>query len=48
MIIMGIGYLIVPRFRNVPILSIKLVYASYGLLLVSVIFSVTVSLSSIP
>ncbi len=47
-IIMGIGYLIVPRFRNVPIPSIKLVYASYGLLLVSVIFSITVSLSSIP
>jgi hypothetical protein len=48
MIIMGIGYLIVPSFRNVPIRSIKLVYASYGLLLVSVIFSLTVSLSSIP
>lgn len=45
---MGIGYLIVPRFRNVPIPSIKLVYVSYGLILVSVIFSITVSLSSIP
>lgn len=48
MIIIGIGYLIVPRFRNVPIPSIKLVYVSYGLILVSVIFSITVSLSSIP
>jgi hypothetical protein len=43
MVIMGIGYLIVPRFRNVPIPSIKLVYVSYGLILVSVIFSITVS-----
>lgn len=48
MIIMGIGYLIVPRFRNVSIPSGKLVYVSYGLILVSVIFSIIVSSSSMP
>jgi len=48
MIIMGIGYLIVPHFWNVSIPSIRLVYVSYGLILVSVIFSITVSSSGIP
>lgn len=46
MIIMGVGYLIVPRFRNIAIPSIKLVYVSYVLILTSIIFSVTVSSSS--
>ena len=45
---MGIGYLIVPRFRNVSVPSIKLVYISYGLILASVIFSIIVSTSSTP
>ena len=48
LIIMGIGYLIVPRFRNVSVPSIKLVYISYGLILASVIFSIIVSTSSTP
>lgn len=48
MIIMGIGYLIVPRFRNVSVPSIKLVYVSYGLVLTSVIFSIIVSTSNTP
>src|SRR4029079_15368268 len=30
LIIMGSGYLIVPRLRNVSVPSIKLVYISYG------------------
>jgi len=46
MIIMGVGYLIVPRFRNIEIPSVKLVYMSYVLILLSIIFSVTVSSSS--
>ena len=48
MIIMGVGYLIVPRFRNIVIPSVKLVYVSYILILLSIIFSVTVSSSSPP
>lgn len=43
MIIMGVGYLIVPRFRNIAIPSVKLVYVSYLLILLSIIFSVMVS-----
>ncbi|HEY7694739.1 MAG TPA: hypothetical protein VH797_01395 [Nitrososphaeraceae archaeon] len=43
MIILGVGYLIVPRFRNIVIPSVKLVYVSYLLILLSIIFSVTVS-----
>jgi hypothetical protein len=48
LIIMGIGYLIVPRFRNVSVPSIKPVYVSYGLILASVIFSIIVSTSNTP
>lgn len=47
LIIMGIGYLIVPRFRNVSIPSVKLAYASYALILTSIIFSIIVSSSGI-
>lgn len=47
MIIMGVGYLIVPRFRNMAIPSVKLVYVSYVLVLVSIIFSVIVSSSTL-
>jgi hypothetical protein len=46
MIIMGVGYLIVPRFRNIMIPSVKLVYVSYVLILLSIIISVIVSSSS--
>jgi len=45
MIIMGVGYLLVPRFRNIAIPSVKLVYVSYVVILVSIIFSVIVSSS---
>lgn len=48
LIIMGIGYLIVPRFRNVSVPSTKLVYVSYGLILTSIIFSIIVSTLSTP
>jgi hypothetical protein len=47
MIIMGVGYLIVPLFRNMAIPSVKLVYVSYVLVLVSIIFSVIVSSSTL-
>ena len=46
LIIMGIGYMIVPRFRNITIPSVKLAYTSYALLLISIILSITVSSSS--
>ncbi len=35
LLIMGIGYMIIPRFRNVQILSVKLVYISFILILLS-------------
>lgn len=40
---MGVGYLIVPRFRNIKIPSVGLVYVSYILILISILFTVTVS-----
>jgi len=40
---MGIGYLIVPRFRNISVPSVKLAYASFVLILVSLILSMAVS-----
>ena len=46
MIIMGVGYLIVPRFRNIAIPSVKLVYVSYILILLSIILSAIISSSS--
>jgi len=46
LIIMGVGYLIVPRFRNITLPSLKLAYVSYILILLSIIFSVIVSSSS--
>jgi hypothetical protein len=42
-IIMGIGYLIVPRFRNIPVPSVKMAYVSFALLLASIILSLAVS-----
>jgi hypothetical protein len=46
LIIMGIGYLIVPRFRNISVPSVKLAYASFVLILVSLILSMAVSSTS--
>jgi hypothetical protein len=46
LIIMGIGYLIVPRFRNISVPSVKLAYASFVLILVSLILSMVVSSTS--
>ena len=38
LLIMGIGYMIVPRFRNIQLASIKLAYASFILIVTSLIF----------
>ena len=38
LLIMGIGYMIVPRFRNIQLASVKLAYVSFLLILVSLIF----------
>jgi hypothetical protein len=46
LIIMGIGYLLVPRFRNISLPSVSLVYASYVLILTSIIFSMVTVLST--
>src|ERR671932_857507 len=35
LLIMGIGYMIVPRFRNIQLASVKLAYASFILIIVS-------------
>ena len=43
LMIMGMGYLIVPRFRNIAIPSIKIAYASYVFMLISIICSIVVS-----
>ena len=43
LMIMGMGYLIVPRFRNITIPSIKIAYASYVFMLISIICSIVVS-----
>src|ERR671939_1790191 len=40
LLIMGIGYMIIPRFRNIPLLSINLAYLSFLLIIVSVGLSV--------
>jgi hypothetical protein len=48
LMIMGMGYLIVPRFRNISIPSIKIAYLSYVLVLLSIICSISVSWSGIP
>ena len=37
-LIMGIGYMIVPRFRNIQLGSVKLAYVSFLLILASLIF----------
>jgi hypothetical protein len=38
LLIMGIGYMIVPRFRNIQLGSVKLAYVSFILMLASLIF----------
>ena len=38
LLIMGIGYMIVPRFRNIQLGSVKLAYVSFLLILASLIF----------
>ena len=40
MLIMGIGYMIVPRFRNIPLPSPKLAYISYVLMVGAVIIPI--------
>lgn len=47
LIIMGMSYLIVPRFRNISIPSVKIVYMSYVLMLMYIISSITISSSGI-
>lgn len=48
LMIMGMGYLIVPRFRNITIPSIKIAYVSYVLILISIIWSIVVSWPGVP
>jgi hypothetical protein len=45
MLIMGIGYMIVPRFRNIPLPSPKLAYISYVLMVGAVIIPIMTSSS---
>ncbi|MDQ3837514.1 MAG: hypothetical protein M3270_11380 [Thermoproteota archaeon] len=42
LLIMGVGYMIVPRFRNIPLASSELAYSSF----IMVIFSITATLLS--
>jgi hypothetical protein len=37
LLIMGIGYMIIPRFRNIPLASSKLAYTSFFLILASLV-----------
>ena len=46
LLIMGIGYMIIPRFRNVQLVSVKLVYVSFILILVSLSLQVIQSVRS--
>ena len=46
MLIMGIGYMIVPRFRNIPLPSPKLAYISYVLMVGAVIIPILTSSST--
>jgi hypothetical protein len=40
LLIMGIGYMIVPRFRNIQLASVNLAYVSFFLIITSVIFQI--------
>ena len=47
LLIMGIGYMIIPRFRNIPLASSKLAYTSFFLILASLVMqSVQITYSS--
>jgi len=46
MLIMGIGYMIVPRFRNIPLPSPKLAYSSYVLMVGAVVIPILTSSSN--
>jgi len=48
LMIMGMGYLIVPRFRNITIPSIKIAYVSYVFMLISIICSIVLSWPGVP
>jgi hypothetical protein len=48
LMIMGMGYLIVPRFRNIAIPSIKIAYVSYVFMLISIISSIVLSWPGVP
>jgi len=48
LMIMGMGYLIVPRFRNITIPSIMIAYVSYVFMLISIICSIVVSWPRVP
>lgn len=45
LIVMGISYMIIPRFRNISIPSVNLAYTSYALILISIILSVLTEIS---
>jgi len=45
LIVMGISYMIIPRFRNISIPSVNLAYASYALIIISIILSVLTEIS---
>ncbi|MBV9177146.1 MAG: hypothetical protein JO297_08915 [Nitrososphaeraceae archaeon] len=45
LLIMGIGYMIIPRFRNIPLPSIKLAYSSFFIIVASVALSVVSQLN---
>src|SRR5262245_17653744 len=40
LLIMGVGYMIVPRFRNVPLPTVKYAYLSFFLVFISLIFHI--------
>jgi hypothetical protein len=40
LLVMGIGYMIIPRFRNIPLPSVKLAYLSFFMIIASVGLSV--------
>lgn len=45
LLIMGVGYMIVPRFRNVPLPSSSLGYVSFILIIVSIVLSAIAAIS---
>jgi hypothetical protein len=45
LMVMGISYMIIPRFRNISIPSVNLAYTSYALILISIILSILTEIS---